>query len=313
MAYVCTGCFVKRMLAPLLAFVLGGTMLYGSEVIVAHRGARSLAPENTLAAAEAALGAGATMWEFDVRLTADGELVLMHDATLRRTTDVRRVYPWRFPWHVAQFTLEELRALDAGSWFSERDPFGTIASGEVSSAQAKAYRGEPIPTLTEALRWTRAHGMRAVVELKGASSIFGLSQTSRRLADGTLAVIRELGLEDQTVVSSFDHRLARYLKARAPELTVAALMLAMPLTGPAYLEKLGVDGLMVPVARRPALLSGYRTPMGEAYTVSGHFIYVWGTRYPVPALRTDPAVTGVITSWPQRWTEDHDTTTGNAP
>ncbi len=304
---------MKRIVAPLLAFVLGGSMLYGSETIVAHRGARSLAPENTLAAAEAALGAGAAMWEFDVRLTGDGELVLMHDLTLRRTTDVRRAYPWRWPWRVAQFTLEELRGLDAGSWFSERDPFGTIASGEVSSAQAEAYRGEPIPTLAEALRWTRDHGMQAVVELKGTSSVLGLSRTSRRLADGTLAVIRELGMENQTVISSFDHRLVRYLKARAPDLTVAALMLTMPLTGPAYLDRLGVDGLMVPAARRPALLSGYRTPMGEAYAASSHFIYVWGSRHPVPALRQDPAVTGVITSWPQRWTEEHDTTAGNAP
>ncbi len=304
---------VKRIFSALLVVMLWGTMLNASVLLIAHRGARSLAPENTLAAAEAALAAGATMWEFDVRLTSDGELVLMHDATLGRTTDVGHVHPWRWPWRVARFTLEELRELDAGSWFVERDPFGTIASGEVPSAQVEAYRGEPIPTLAEALRWTRAHGMKAMVELKGASSFLGLSHTSRKLADGTVALIRELGMEDQTVVSSFDHRLARYLKARAPDLTVGALMLTMPLTGPAYLERLGVDGLMVPVARRPALLSGYRTPMGEAYTASSHFIYVWGSLYPVPALRADPAVKGVITSWPQRWTEGHDTTTGNNP
>ena len=65
---------------------------------IAHRGARSLAPENTLAAARKALGCGADMWELDVGMTADGVLILIHDNTLTRTSNVLEIFPERTPW-----------------------------------------------------------------------------------------------------------------------------------------------------------------------------------------------------------------------
>lgn len=101
---------------------------------MAHRGASKSAPENTLAAFRAARSAGADLYELDVQQTKDQELVVIHDATLARTTNAEEVFPDRSPWRVRDFTLAELRQLDAGSWFGAR------------------YAGEPIPTLSDVLR-----------------------------------------------------------------------------------------------------------------------------------------------------------------
>ena len=101
---------------------------------IAHRGASSEAPENTLAAVRRAVQLGADMVEVDVQRTCDGVLVLMHDATLTRTTDAADVLPDRAPWSVADLAYAEVRRLDAGRWMSPR------------------FAGERVPTLVEVLR-----------------------------------------------------------------------------------------------------------------------------------------------------------------
>ena len=114
----------------------------------------SIAPQNTLAAGRAAFAIGADVWGVDVRRTADGVFVLMHDATLERTTNVEEVFPDRAPWPVDAFTLDEIRRLDAGSWFVDKDrlpprfaPIARGGSGELQdvwlerwNAYAKDYR-----------------------------------------------------------------------------------------------------------------------------------------------------------------------------
>ena len=72
--------------------------------------------------------------ENDVQRTKDGELVVMHDTTLARTTNVEKLYPKRSPWNVSDFTAKEISKLDAGSWFSDD------------------YKGEKVPTLEEYLK-----------------------------------------------------------------------------------------------------------------------------------------------------------------
>ncbi len=133
---------------------------------IAHRGARSLAPENTLAAARKALEAGADMWELDVNVTADGELVVMHDDTLTRTTNAEALFPRRAPWRVVDFTLAEIKQLDTGGPFLAQDPFEQIGAGVISSAEQAALRGEPVPTLREALQFTADRRWRVNVEIK---------------------------------------------------------------------------------------------------------------------------------------------------
>ena len=92
-------------------------------VVFAHRGASAYAPENTMAAFYLALEQGAAAIEFDVKLSADGEVVVIHDPTVRRTTNASG--------SVIKLTLDSLRELDAGTWFGA------------------AFRGENIPTLHE--------------------------------------------------------------------------------------------------------------------------------------------------------------------
>ncbi|HEX7556623.1 MAG TPA: glycerophosphodiester phosphodiesterase family protein, partial [Leptolinea sp.] len=113
---------------------------------IAHRGARSLAPENTLAAARKALEVGADLWECDVALTADGIPVILHDDNLRRTSNASSVYPNRKPWKLQTFTLEELKKLDFGSWFLTTDPFKQIKLGQILPAELQKFVGEPILT-----------------------------------------------------------------------------------------------------------------------------------------------------------------------
>lgn len=156
--------------------------------VVAHRGASADAPENTLAAADEALAQRADAVEVDVQRTADGHLVLVHDATLARTTDVARVFPTRALAPVGSFTLAELRRLDAGSWFSP------------------AFDGERIPTLGEFADRLRGRA-DLLVELKDPARHPGVEKEVAHELDGPRPGV---------VVQSFDHDVMRTFAEVAP-------------------------------------------------------------------------------------------------
>jgi glycerophosphoryl diester phosphodiesterase len=188
---------------------------------IAHRGARSLAPENTLMAARRGYACGADLWETDLAVSADEQLILFHDNLLGRTTDVAALYPERREAPFTTFTLEELRRLDAGSWFVETDPFGQIAAGALSSAERRACRGERIPTLEEALVLTRALDWRINLELKRLPAPMANFPVVARV----LATIDRVGLaREDFVISSFNHDWLREVLARRPDVHVQALV-----------------------------------------------------------------------------------------
>ena len=190
-------------------------------VNIAHRGARSLAPENTLAAARKGLEIGADLWESDVGVTSDGELILFHDDSLARTTDATARFPDRAPWTFTTFTLAEIRSLDAGSWFTESDPFDQIAAGAVTPAESAAYRGEQVPTLREALIFTRDAGWRVNLELKR------LPPPHERfpVVERVLALVDELEMPPhQVILSAFNHDWLRQAQALRPDIEVQALI-----------------------------------------------------------------------------------------
>ena len=135
-------------LAAALAFGAVGRAQYAGKTLIAHRGASAYAPEHTLAAYRLALEQDADYVEQDLQVTKDGHLVCLHDLTLERTTNVEALFPDRrrtLPregralagWHVSDFTLAEIKQLDAGSWFDS------------------AFRGETIPTFQEAIDLVR--------------------------------------------------------------------------------------------------------------------------------------------------------------
>lgn len=135
-----------------VAAVLGGVPAVAGAAdridVVAHRGASGDAPENTLAAIREAARQDADWAEIDVVMSKDGVPVLLHDTNLARTTDVEEKFPDRAPWLVEDFTVAELKQLDAGSWFDAR------------------FAGEPVPTFREALLAFDEHDLGLWLEIK---------------------------------------------------------------------------------------------------------------------------------------------------
>ncbi|UED84490.1 glycerophosphodiester phosphodiesterase family protein [Streptomyces profundus] len=174
--------------------------------VVSHRGAPRHAPEETAAAYREALAQGAEVLEGDVQLTADGELILLHDDTLARTTDVAEVFPDRAGEDVGAFTLEEIRQLDAGSWHRAR------------------YAGERVPTVEEILRLNRGRAA-FTFELKAPAKSPGVATRLAELLD-------EYGLDDgsrtrdgafRIMVHSRDQEALREFSEALPEVPIAYL------------------------------------------------------------------------------------------
>ena len=156
---------------------------------VAHRGYSAVAPENTLPALAAAGPAGATFVEFDVRTTADGVPVVIHDRTVDRTTNGTGA--------VWELTADEVRALDAGAWFSP------------------AYAGVRVPLLADALEVLA--GVRLLLEIKPPAT--------PEQVKVILAMVADRGLLGRTVVQSFDPQIVRLVRDAAPEVPRGLLRL----------------------------------------------------------------------------------------
>lgn len=134
--------------------------------VIAHRGASAYAPENTVPAFRLAAEQGATFVEFDLRLTKDRQIVCLHDESLERTTDVEDVLPERSRavgtqntkrWLLEDFTLAELKRLDAGAWFDAK------------------YRGTRIPTFAETIDALRGRS-GLFIELKSPERYEGIER-----------------------------------------------------------------------------------------------------------------------------------------
>jgi glycerophosphoryl diester phosphodiesterase len=262
---------------------------YPKPLNIAHRGARSLAPENTLAAARKGFETGADMWELDVAVTADGELVILHDDTLERTSNAQQVYPDRRPWAVHTFTLAELRKLDFGSWFNQQDPFKQIAAGAVTPEMQQSYAGEPIPTLREALEFTRDAHWRVNIEIKDATGTPG----DVDVVEKVVALVGELGMQEQVIISSFNHAYLRRVKTANAALATAALVEHGDPDPAALVRDLGAQGYNprfkdIPPKSIPALRE------------AGVDVYVWTVNDPddMRAL-IQYGATGIISDFPQ--------------
>jgi len=173
----------------------GPDVLAARPLVVAHRGNSTVAPQNTLAAFEAAWRAGAHSIEIDIQPTADGQVVVIHDDTVDGTTDGQGT--------VAEMTLDALRALDAGSWF------------------AAAYAGQRVPTFAEVLDLlVRRPGTDLLLELKGP-------WTTEQVRPVT-AAIRAAGLADRVIGQSFWPETVRALAEADPDLRRGLLVFQVP-------------------------------------------------------------------------------------
>lgn len=159
--------------------------------MIGHRGFPAFAPENTLPSFELALGAGVDLVELDYRQSADGELLVIHDADLDRTTDARLRWGGKHI-KVEHRTALEIRSLDAGSWFDPK------------------YRGTQVPFLSEALELIQRGAVPLLERKSGDVEAISRLLESKRLVG-------------RVVVQSFDWPFLRALHERMPEQPLAAL------------------------------------------------------------------------------------------
>lgn len=257
---------------------------------IAHRGARSLAPENTLAAAEKGLEAGADLWELDVRLTADKKLIVLHDDTLSRTSNVEVEYPDREPWNTADFTLSEMKTLDFGSWFNDSDPLGQIAAGEVSASDLKSYVGVEAPSLREALEWTRRHNWKVNIHLKNLQGQDG----EKEFAERVVSMVKELGMEKDVMISSFRPEYLIQVKEADPAIPTGVLS-SRAIDNPVeYVRGLGANSY------NPNY-KAIATSEIAALRAAGFDVYVYTVNEGSDLVKfLNASVSGVITDFPQR-------------
>jgi glycerophosphoryl diester phosphodiesterase len=177
--------------------------------ILAHRGGGKLAPENTIAALRCGLDHGFHAVEFDVMLARDGVPVVLHDPFLGRTV--------KGAGNVFDYDAAELRAMDAGSWFSAR------------------FAGEPVPLFAEVVAFCRAHGIWMNIEIKPAPGFE--VQTGAVVAQATAAMFAD-GV-NLPLLSSFSEAALAAARDAAPAMPRAILFDGVPSDWQARAEALG--------------------------------------------------------------------------
>jgi glycerophosphoryl diester phosphodiesterase len=180
--------------------------------VCGHRGYSVAAPENTLTALAATRTAGGSSAEIDVALTADGEIVLLHDEFVDRTTNGHGL--------LARLTYGEVRKLDAGSWF------------------APEFAGEPVPTLADALALAERIDLGLVVELKEILHVDRLFERLVELAART-------SLLEQAIFISFDHVVLKRLKSYLPQARTEGILHARHVDLPGLARAAGLASVSI--------------------------------------------------------------------
>lgn len=244
-------------------------------LVIAHRGWSGIAPENTLPAFRLALDSEADLVELDYHHSADGVPVVIHDPTLKRTTDASVRWP-EGNLAVSARTLDEIRALDAGTWFHP------------------SYAGTAVPTLAEALDSIQPRSVTLI---------------ERKAGDATTlaALLRERALVNRVIVQSYDWDYLRALHTELPDQVMGALgprgrSDGQPLTpedrllGPSHLDEIAALGARIAVWSRDVT----RDSIVAAHA-RGLKVFVYTIDDPV-ALRVLVAlgVDGIITNQPAR-------------
>ncbi len=161
-------------------------------IIVAHRGSSAIAPENTLASFRQAIADGADAIELDVHLTKDGEVVVIHDSTLNRTTNGRG--------RVRDYTLVELKRLDAGSWFHKR------------------FSSEKIPALAEVFEEI---GDRVEINIEIKTDDY--NERSVGMLEKCIELINKYQAANFVLISSFNYMILQHVKKLQPEIATGIL------------------------------------------------------------------------------------------
>ncbi len=232
--------------------------------VIAHRGASGEAPENTLAAFRRAMRSSADIIEVDVRLTRDGRLVCMHDASVRRTTDGDGL--------VHDLTLDEIKALDAGSWF---DP---------------SFVSERVPTLREAL--DLMGGTHFVnIEIKTSPATDDMTPVVNKVVE----LLRDRELLGDAMISSADPNVLAAARRLEPALPTAAILNRRSLESRSFEQVIELAAPNALYFQRSILTS----ELAEQALATGLpvFVYVVNDMPTVKELRR-MGIRNYITDWP---------------
>ncbi|GAQ56476.1 glycerophosphodiester phosphodiesterase [Streptomyces acidiscabies] len=246
-------------------------------VVVAHRGASARAPENTLAAVDKAAEMEVAWVENDVQRTKDGELVVIHDDTLRRTTNAAKIFPGRAPWKVKDFTAAEIAQLDAGSWFGP------------------AFAGQRVPTLKQFVNRLDTHRQKLLLEIKNPQLYPGIEQQIIKVL-GNEGWLDPWHLTSRLIVQSFDAASIRTVHGLRPAVRTGFLGTPAVADLPSY-------------ARFADLINPSHTTVTSEYVSAVHALrgphhrrlqmYVWTVDDAVNARKAAGyGVDGIITNKP---------------
>ncbi len=178
-------------------------------LVLAHRGASGYAPENTLPAFQKAIEQKADGFELDVQMTKDGEIVVIHDETIDRTSDGKG---W-----VKDYTLAELRKFNYNKTHPE-------------------YEHADIPTMREVFELVKPTNLVINIEIKTGIVFYPIEEK-------LLALTKEFGMEERVFYSSFNHYTVKKIHELDPSTVVGFLYADGPIDMPAYAEKHGVNAL----------------------------------------------------------------------
>lgn len=194
-------------------------------LIYGHRGASAYAPENTLEAYKLAMEMGADGVELDVHLSKDGELMVIHDIDLDRTTG--------FHGRVCNYTLAQLKELDASNGM-------------------EAYKGVKIPTLREVYALLKPYGAMVNIEIKTTDCFYP------NIEEKLLELEREMGMEGKTVYSSFNHYTIARLRQLDPNAQLGLLYMSGLYEPWNYAKQVGAQYIhpMYPSLLLPGLAQG---------------------------------------------------------
>jgi len=183
--------------------------------IIAHRGGRKWGPENTLAAFKQCIDTGCDGIELDVQRCKTGQLFVIHDETLERTTNGAGF--------VFQKNFDEIRALDAGKWFSPQ------------------YKDERVPTLKEVLDLVSG---KLIVNVEIRNVPFACPG----IEDDLIAILEQYKYPDKIVISSFDHEVLHRIHEKAPRYKLALLTVCIPFALGTYAQQVGAKAWNINIA-----------------------------------------------------------------
>lgn len=229
-------------------------------VIYAHRGASSAAPENTMASFKKALESGADGIELDVHLSREGFLVVAHDEKVERTSNGTG--------YIKDKTLEELKQLDFGGWFSPE------------------FKNERIPVLDEVLELIR--GWDGILNVEIKSGVIMYPGIEKKLID----LIRKFGMSERTIISSFNHYALVESKKEAPDIKTAILYSSGMYKPWEYARRVGAEAIH-PIFYNivPEIMAGCRE--------NGVMVNTWTVDRPADIKKmAEAGVDGIITNTP---------------